>query len=308
MREQFAETFYACGKKDARLAIVVADISPAGSIARFREEFPERFINTGVAEQIMIGMAAGMALRGMRPFAYTIATFALYRPFEFVRNDIAYQGLPVTVVGVGGGVVYSTLGGTHHAMEDVAIAASIPGMQVLAPCDPDEARQITEWCATMNQKPTYLRLGKTGEKNLTEHAVDPLIIGKIRYLRKGTTICLLSYGPSMMKMALELADRFTSERGESVSVVSCHTLKPLDTEGIALLLKQHRSVVVLEEHVVHGGLGSQVKAIAWDTQAGCRLAHYALRDQFIHVYGAHDQLLKAHGLTIDGVYRDLTVV
>src|SRR5580692_6645230 len=101
MRNHFADVFYELGKKDPRLAIVVADISPAGSMVKFREEFPERFINTGVSEQSMIGIAAGMALRGMRPFAYTIATFAIYRPFEFVRDDIAYQELPVTVVGVG---------------------------------------------------------------------------------------------------------------------------------------------------------------------------------------------------------------
>ena len=99
MRNMFADTFYELGKDDPRLAVVVADISPAGSIAKFREDFPERFINTGVAEQVMIGLCAGMALRGMRPFAYTIATFALFRTFEFIRDDLCYQDLPVTVVG-----------------------------------------------------------------------------------------------------------------------------------------------------------------------------------------------------------------
>ena len=122
MRNRFADTFYELGKADPRLCVVVADISPAGSIAKFRREFPRRFINTGVSEQIMIGMAAGMAQRGLRPFAYTIATFTLYRPFEMVRDDLCYQNLPVTIVGIGGGVTYSTLGATHHAQEDVAIA------------------------------------------------------------------------------------------------------------------------------------------------------------------------------------------
>src|SRR3990167_597890 len=164
MRNEFADVFYELAKVDKRLAIVVADISPAGSMMKFREEYPERFVNTGVAEQIMIGMVAGMALRGMRPFAYTIATFALYRPFEFIRDDICYQNLPITVVGVGGGVTYSTLGATHHAMEDVAIASAIPNMTVIAPCDPLETRAVTKWCATQNDGPVYLRLGKTGEK------------------------------------------------------------------------------------------------------------------------------------------------
>jgi transketolase len=106
MRNRFADTFYELGKADPRLCVVVADISPAGSIAKFRTEFPRRFINTGVSEQIMIGMTAGMAQRGLKPFAYTIATFTLYRPFEMVRDDLCYQNLPVTIVGIGGGVNY----------------------------------------------------------------------------------------------------------------------------------------------------------------------------------------------------------
>ena len=124
MRDQFANCFAEEAKLDPRLMMVVADISPAGAMTKFKEESPERFINVGVAEQIMVGIAAGLALKGMRPFVYTIATFTLYRPFEFIRNDLAYQNLPVTAVGMGAGIVYSTLGSTHHAMEDIAIAAS----------------------------------------------------------------------------------------------------------------------------------------------------------------------------------------
>src|ERR1700757_2151996 len=121
MRNKFADVFFDEAKKNDKLVLVVADISPAGSIAKFRETYPHRFINTGVAEQIMIGMVAGLAQEGMRPVAYTIATFTLYRPFEMVRDDLCYQNLPVTIVGIGGGVTYSTLGATHHAQEAVAI-------------------------------------------------------------------------------------------------------------------------------------------------------------------------------------------
>src|SRR3990167_1874046 len=290
MRNKFAKVFYELGKKDPRLAIVVADISPAGSIAQFREEFPERFINTGVSEQSMIGIAAGMALRGMRPFAYTIATFALYRPFEFVRDDIAYQNLPVTVVGVGGGVTYSTLGGTHHAMEDIAVASAIPGMQVLVPCDPMETQQITEWCALKNEKPTYLRLGKAGEPDLTTQAIDPFIPGKIRRICQGKDVCIISYGPTV-KMALDLAQHIKKTHQWSSTVVSCHSIKPLDVDGTRELLHQHRRVIVIEEHVPHGGLGSRIKEIAWDMRANCELTCYALQDKFIHHYGSHEQLL-----------------
>ena len=145
MRNAFADTIYDLAQVDSRICVLVADISPAGSMVKFREQFPERFINTGVAEQAMIGIAAGLALAGMRPFCYTIATFSLYRPFEMIRVDLAYQNLPVTVIGMGAGVIYSTLGGTHHTMEDIAIASAVPNMSVVAPCDPDEMRQMTKW-------------------------------------------------------------------------------------------------------------------------------------------------------------------
>lgn len=303
MRNKFADTFYELGKKDPRLAVVVADISPAGSIAKFREDFPDRFINTGVAEQIMIGLCAGMALRGMRPFAYTIATFTLFRTFEFIRDDLCYQDLPVTVVGIGGGLTYSTLGSTHHAQEDVAIASAIPNMQVVAPCDPEETRLATEYLARDNLKPTYLRLGKAGEPDLTANAPDPYIFGKLRYLQKGSDTCILSYGPTL-KMVFDLAGELES-KGETVSVVSCHTIKPLDNDGIATALRNHKRVLVIEEMVPHGGLGSRVKEIAWDIQADCDLKTFSLKDEFVHTYGDHSQLLDAHGLSVTEILKEL---
>ncbi len=304
MRNSFADTFYELGKADPRLCVVVADISLAGSIARFREEFPDRFVNTGVAEQVMIGMAAGLALRGLRPFAYTIATFTLYRPFEMVRADLCYQDLAVTIVGIGGGVTYSTLGATHHAQEDVALATAIPNMTVLAPCDPAETRQATEWCARHSSGPVYLRLGKAGEPALTDGAADPFAIGKIRYLRRGTGTCVLSYGPTV-KLARDVADRLRAEAGEDVSVVSAHMLKPLDVDGIVGVLRDHRRVVVIEDHAPYGGLGPRVKEIAWDNGAGCAIETFSLQDAFIHNYGTHGELLAAHGLDVDTIVAQL---
>ena len=299
MRNTFADTFYQLGKEDPRLCVVVADISPAGSIQKFREDFPTRFINTGVAEQIMIGLCAGMSLRGLRPFAYTIATFTLFRPFEMVRDDLCYQNLPVTIVGIGGGVTYNTLGSTHHAQEDVAIASAIPNMSVIAPCDPEEVRAATKWCATQERGPVYLRLAKAGEPVLTKNALTPWEFGKIRYLERGDDVCILAYG-SIMKMATEIAGTLKG-RGRSVSVVSVHTVKPLDVEGIAEALQRHKQVIVIEEMVPHGGLGSRVKEIAWDRRATCKLDTFSLQDAFHHVYGSHDDLLAAHGLTREAI-------
>src|SRR5919198_1002018 len=138
MRNTFSEALYKAANANPDVYVVVADISPAGSMGKFRDQYPDRFINVGVAEQSMIGICAGLALRGCTTFAYTIATFSIYRPFEQVRDDLCYQNLPVTIVGIGGGVSYSTLGATHHAQEDVALMSALPNMSIVAPCDPLE--------------------------------------------------------------------------------------------------------------------------------------------------------------------------
>lgn len=303
MRNTFAKTFLEAAQKDARLCVVVADISPAGAMDQFRKQFPERFINTGVAEQIMIGLCAGMSMRGLKPFAYTIATFSLYRPFEFIRDDLCYQNLPVTVVGIGGGVTYSTLGGTHHAMEDVAIASAIPNMRVLAPCDPEETRAATQWCVAQEEGPVYLRLGKAGEPVITGDATSPFEYGRLRYLREGRNACILGYGP-ILKMAMDAA-KALERCGISVAVASVHTLKPLDREGVARALARFPRVVVVEEMVPRGGLAEAVKAIAWDSGAKCRIECLSLKHEFIHSYGSHGDLLAAHGLDVDTIVRAL---
>ena len=298
MRNTFSEALYKAASTNPDIYIVVADISPAGSMAKFSTQYPDRFINVGVAEQSMIGICAGLALKGCQPFAYTIATFTLYRPFEMVRDDLCYQNLPVTVVGMGAGVIYSTLGGTHHTQEDMAIAGAIPNMQIIAPCDPLECTDATRWCARQKNGPVYLRIGKAGEPILTKDA-EPWRFGKIRYLRRGSDVCILTYGV-ITKMAAAIADRLQAQ-GKSVSLVSVHTIKPLDRHGLAEALKSHKHVIVIEEHAPQGGLAPQTKQIAWDIKATCRLDTFTLQDAFIHNYGSHDDLLAAHGLAPDRI-------
>jgi transketolase len=240
-----------------------------------------------------------MAQRGLKPFAYTIATFALYRPFEFVRNDLCYQNLPVTVVGIGGGVTYSTLGGTHHAQEDIGVACAVPNMSVIVPCDPLETELATRWCATAEHGPTYLRLGKAGEPVLTAQAADAWEFGKLRYITRGSDVCILTYG-TIAALAEKIAERFRA-RGQSVSLVSAHTVKPLDERSVVDALKGHDRVIVIEETAPSGSLGLRVKQLAWDCDAECRLDTFCLQDAFIHHYGSHHDLLAAHGLEADAM-------
>jgi len=301
MRNMFAQTFHEAAKLDDRLCMVVADISPAGAMNEFRKDFPERFINTGVAEQIMIGMVAGMSMQGLKPFAYTIATFALYRPFEFIRNDLCYQNLAVTVVGIGGGVTYSTLGSTHHAQEDIAIASAIPNMRVIAPCDPEETKSATQWCLQQEEGPVYLRLGKAGEPILGNKQSDPFIYGKLRYLTHGKDVAIIGYG-TILKQALNISAIIERE-GKSVSVISCHTLKPLDKAGIIEMITQHNEIVIIEEMVPHGGLADAIRCIAFEQGEKKTIRSFSLKDEFIHLYGTHDDLLSAHKLNADSILK-----
>lgn len=294
MRDAFARGLYKVAKQNPKIFVIVADISPAASMGPYRQDFPDRFADVGVAEQTMIGMCAGLALRGFVPFAYTIATFTIYRPFEQVRDDLCYQCLPVTLVGVGAGLSYPSLGSTHWTQEDVSLMSSLPNMNIIAPCDPAELESAISACAA-NKGPTYLRLGKAGEPDLTANAPEPFQFGKLRKIKDGSGVALLSYGP-IMKMTLDLAAQIEARQGGQVAVFSAHTLKPLDQGRIAQVLREFNSVVVIEEHSRHGGLGAQVKQIAWDSSARCKLHTYGLKDEFIHLYGTQDDIRRAHGL------------
>lgn len=305
MRNTFAKVFFEEAKLDNRLSIVVADISPAGAMTEFRREFPNRFINTGVAEQIMIGMVAGMAMQGLKPFAYTIATFALYRPFEFIRDDLCYQNLPVTIVGIGGGVTYSSLGSTHHAQEDISIARSIPNLSIIAPCDPLETEQATKYCAKQEEGPIYLRLGKAGEPILSNQMSDPFIFGKIRYLKKGEEICIIGYGP-ILKIAIKIAEYYT-KKNKNISIVSNHTLKPMDDEGLTQVLKRHNKIIIIEELSPIGGLSDYLKILSWKHNINCEIIDFSLKDKFIHSYSSHDDLLELHGLSLDFIKSKLNL-
>ena len=298
MRDTFSRALHAVAQKKPKVFIVVADISPAASMAPFRAEFPDRFINVGVAEQSMIGLSAGLAMRGCTPFAYTIATFTSYRPFEQIRVDLCYQNLPVTLVGIGGGLAYSTLGGTHHAQEDVAVMSALPNMAVLAPCDPDETTEAV-WACSARTGPTYLRLGKAGEPSLTAEA-DPFVFGRVRTLRRGRDVCILSYGP-ITTLAFEAAEQLKARGYGAVEIVSVHTLKPLDVEGIVGILQRFDRVVVVEEHSVRGGLAGQVKQIAYDAGTPSRVIGFSLQDKFSHAFGSPRDLWAAHGITAERV-------
>lgn len=295
MRDTFSYALHEVAKVIPDIYIVVADISPAASMQPFRDEFPERFINVGVSEQSMISLCSGLALRGCRPFAYTIAPFAIYRPFEHIRVELCYQNLPVTIVGVGAGLSYSVAGATHNAIEDIGVMSALPNISILAPCDPVELKSAVRACAN-HSGPVYLRLGKAGEPNLTANAPEDFQFGKVRKIKSGERIAVLGYGPILSK-AFDAVFEFEKISKANVSIYSVHTLKPLDVNRIKLILGMYEKVIIVEEATHHGSLAVQVKEIAWDMKSRITIKNIGLQDQFIKCYGSRDQLLEAHGIT-----------
>lgn len=295
MRNALARTLYELAKEDERIVVLVADISPAGAMEDFRREFPRRFYNLGVAEQSMVGLAAGLAMRGFRPFCYTIATFALFRPYEFIRCDLAYQNLPVTVVGMGAGLSYSTLGGTHQAIEDVAAAMACPNLTVLAPCDPAETAACARWCAARESGgPVYMRIGKAGEEDLTR-GLPAWEFGKTRllYVSKGSlsvrdACVVLSYGP-ISSMAVEVASMLDADAYAVSTLSSDNPFNGIDVGDYA------RAVVIEEAS------GAPLASALRMAYPMLGIESFALPRNFPHIYGTRAELLDAVGLSVDKI-------
>jgi len=262
MRNAFADELTKLGTDDPRVAMLSGDIGNR-LFDKFRAACPTRFFNCGVAEQNMMGVAAGMAMSGLRPVVYTITPFVTTRCLEQIRTDACYHDVPVTIVSVGGGLSYAGLGPTHHSCEDVAFLRSIPNMQVVCPGDAWEVRAALRAAIAQNH-PVYIRIGKKGEPVVHSGVPANFGIGKALPLRSGSDLCLLSTG-NMLPEALNAADQLAAA-GISAEVVSFHTVKPLDTDYLADAFARFALVATIEEHSLIGGFGSAVAEWMVDTE------------------------------------------
>ena len=220
-----------------------------------------------------------------------------------VRNDICYQNLPVTIVGMGAGTIYSTLGGTHLTQEDISIARSIPNMNIIAPCDPSELKHAINFCCTKSKSPVYLRIGKAGEKDFTKNLKDKWKFGKIRKIFPGNDLCFLTFGPIVTK-AFDLKNSL-SKKNISSEIYSCHTLKPFDYSGLRKIFKKFKLIVIIEDHSKIGGLNNIVKTFAYETRYTGSIISYSLKDEFIHCYGSQDDLLNKHGISTNKILNKI---
>jgi transketolase len=301
LRTAFLDALFQAAAGDPRICLVVGDLGYS-VVERFAETYPRQFVNAGVAEQDMTGLAAGMALSGKIVFTYSIANFPTIRALEQVRNDVCYHRANVKIVAVGGGLAYGNLGVTHHATEDLAIMRSLPEMTVIAPGDPVEAKLATRAVIELDG-PAYIRLGKAGEPAV--HRSEPeFTIGRAITLREGSDTCLISTG-AMLSTAVAAADQL-AVRGVGVRVLSMHTVSPLDVEAVTTAAMHTRFVITLEEHCIDGGLGGAVAEVMAELPAGrALLKRIGLPRSFNRVVGDQAYLRSLHGLDVDSVVRTL---
>lgn len=252
MRTAFINELIQQARVRPDIFLVVGDLG-FSVVEPFAEEFPGRFLNAGVAEQNMTGVAAGLASEGYHVFTYSIANFSTLRCLEQIRNDVAYHRLPVTVVSVGAGFSYGNLGYSHHAVQDIGIMRTLPEMAILSPADPGETRECVQWLAA-SPCPSYLRLGKAGEPEL--HQTRGLTQGPLKILEGNGDYAVVATG-SILKVALDAA-RKLAERGISISVFSCPWVQPVTTDFFKPLT-YFRRLVVVEEHLAAGGLASLLR-------------------------------------------------
>lgn len=295
MRTTFFRVLTEAACLNPDLTLVTGDLG-FGVIDGYVEAVPNQFINAGVAEQNMTGLAAGIALAGGKVFTYSIANFPTLRCLEQIRNDVAYHSADVTIVAVGGGLAYGALGMSHHATEDLSIMRSIPGLAVAAPGDPVETELVTA-DLIKSGGPAYLRLGKAGETLVHEGELT-CARGQMLRMRSGSDVCLFSTG-GILPVARGAADLLAS-MGVSVTLVSVPWLVPLDEEGISDIAGAHQLLVTIEEHSIVGGLGGAVAEVV--SGLVCPpLLRLGLPHRFSSVVGDQNYLRSVHGLTAESI-------
>ncbi|MFN0128176.1 MAG: transketolase family protein [Verrucomicrobiales bacterium] len=289
MRTAFIQAFIEQARQHPRLFLAVGDLG-FSVVEPFAREFPDRFLNVGVAEQNMTGLAAGLASEGWHVFTYSIANFPTLRCFEQFRNDVCYHNLPVTVVSVGAGLAYGNLGYSHHAVQDLACFRTLPRCTVLSPADPGETRQCLDHLVR-HPGPSYLRLGKAGEPAL--HDVLMTDDSPLRVFGPANAPRAMVATGSILAEALAAARQRAAESSEEVAVYSLPWIAPMRVEALASLWR-HTHLFTVEEHVGPGGLGEMLAAAR---PAGVSATALCLNQQDIEEVGSQSMLRRRHGVS-----------
>ncbi len=294
-RDAYGEALKELGRINKDVVVLDADLSGSTKTAVFKKEYPERFFNVGIAEQNLMGTAAGLATAGKLPFASTFAMFASGRAFEIIRNSICYPNLNVKIAATHAGITVGEDGATHQALEDISLMRSLPNMVVLSPADGVEAKQCIYKAAEHNG-PVYIRLGRSKIPVIFDENYK-FEIGKGVELKKGNDIALIATG-IMLEKALVAAEGLSKE-GISARVINISTIKPIDEDIIIKAAKETKGIVTVEEHSIIGGLGSAVTEVVSENAPT-----YVERIGTMDVFGESgdgNELLEKYGLNVKNI-------
>lgn len=296
MRDAFSAALIKAAQQDERVLLLTGDHGYA-LFDEFRRLLPDRYLNVGVAEQNMVGVAAGLAKAGFRPIFYGLSAFVPIRVLEQIKLDICYEELPVVMIGDGAGFVYGALGASHHCTEDISALRAIPKVRILSPADAFEMTRAME-LAFSAERPVYLRIGKSD--------IGPVHKGAIKYdwgdlieMHPGDGGLGFIATGSMVAAALKEGSRW-----EGSSVWSAPSLKPLNAEQVVAICRDHRAIVTLEEHSIYGGLGAAIAEIS-STYAPCWVGRVGIQDRFAQYAGSYEYLRSEHGLDAATISRQV---
>ena len=292
MRAAFVQSLVELAERDERVVLMTGDLGFM-ALEPFRERFPDRFFNMGVAEQNMIGVATGLAEAGFLPFCYSIVPFAVLRPYEFIRNGPVLHGLPVRIVGMGGGFEYGTAGPTHYGIEDIGVMRLLQDMAVVAPADAEQA--ASAMCALEQWPgPAYLRLGKNDERRVPG-LHGRFALGRVDQVRDGSDVVLFAMG-SVSASVVAAAEQL-EQGGVSAAVVVIASVSPVPAADLIRLVSAYRTAVTIEAHVTNGGIGSLVAEIIAENDVSCRLVRMGVDRPFGGRSGGEAFLHEVHGLS-----------
>ncbi len=306
MRKTCLDTVYELAKKNKKIIFIGSDLGP-GVLDSFKKNIPERFVMEGVSEQSIIGISAGLAKEGFKPYVNTIATFLTRRCFEQVAVDLCLHNLPVRLIGNGGGLVYAPLGPTHQAIEDISIMRTLPNMTILAPCDAVEMKKLV--IQSLNYKfPIYFRLAKGGDQIITNKKEKIKIgIGNLK-IKPGKSLFITT--GVMTQLAIKASKKLKLTKNIDCGVLHLGTVKPLDKKLLRYWIPRVKNIVTVEENVLNGGFGSSILEFVSDNfpQNLKNIRRIGLSDEFINKYGTQELLFKDNNLTVDNLVKQILKV
>lgn len=297
IRVAYGEALKRLGEINKKVVVLDGDLSGSTMTKTFKNAFPDRFFNMGIAEQNIMGTAAGFAIEGKIPFASTFAMFGAGRAFEIIRNSICYPKLNVKIAVTHAGISVGEDGASHQSIEDIALMRSIPNMTVVVPCDAIEVGKAVLSIANFDG-PCYLRMARPAT-NIVTNENTPFEIGKANVLREGEDVCVFATG-ILVSEAL-LAAEVAEKKGISVTVVNIHTIKPLDKVTILQMANRHKKLISFEEHSIIGGLGSAISEVLTDEYPS-KLIRLGIKDKFGES-GTVEELLNKYGLTAESLFN-----